>query len=100
MQDLLNIINYLLQRNEYLTNLLLQQGRIIPPEEIEQKIEIPQAMNGLGKMPWRMQKAKLEEFCRKPKLSEVAGIPEENEILYQEQEKGETNDANNAAGPS
>lgn len=73
MQNLLDIISYLLERNEYLTDLLLKQGRVIP-EELQERVEIPQHMQSLGKVPWSLRKAALEKNYRKPKANDL-GMP-------------------------
>lgn len=99
MQDLLDLVRYLLERNAYLTDLLLKHGRLIPEDIQEQKIEIPQPMQFVGKMPWEMQKARLERSYSKAKKSEVMGIPdtEPSDVKILNDEKSSDEDDSQAA---
>jgi hypothetical protein len=38
-------------------------------------------MEYIGKMPWYMRQQLLQKACKKPKLSEIAGIPDEGDQL-------------------
>ena len=49
------------------------------PTEQEQRVEIPEHMEYIGKMPWYLRQQLLQKACKKPKLSEIAGIPEEGD---------------------
>jgi hypothetical protein len=51
------------------------------PVEQEQRVEIPEQMEYIGKMPWYMRQQLLQKACKKPKLSEIAGIPDEGDQL-------------------
>jgi hypothetical protein len=51
------------------------------PVEQEQRVEIPEQMEYVGKMPWYMRQQLLQKACKKPKLSEIAGIPDEGDQL-------------------
>ena len=51
------------------------------PIEQEQKVEIPEHMEYIGKMPWYLRQQLLQKACKKPKLSEIAGIPDEGDQL-------------------
>jgi hypothetical protein len=77
LQDLLDVVRYLLEQNTYLTERLLQLSGVTSdsPKELEEKIEISQ-MQSIGKVPWNMMKDKLEAIYKKPKLSEITGISE------------------------
>ena len=63
--------------NAALVELLLKQGKLLPAEDIEIGVNIPVQMQSMGREPWYMRQARLEKKYRKPKLSEIAGIPEE-----------------------
>ena len=45
-------------------------------EQIEQ-VSIPDKIEAIGKEPWYRKQARLQQLFRKPKLSEVSGIPDE-----------------------
>jgi len=51
------------------------------PQSVEQRVEIPEHMEYIGKMPWYMRQQLLQKACKKPKLSEIAGIPDEGDKL-------------------
>jgi hypothetical protein len=86
LQDLFNVIQKqweliddLRRENASLTELLLNCAKVLPGESeaFEQKIEIPQEMQALGREPWYRKKARLEESFRKPKMSTITGIPDD-----------------------
>src|ERR1017187_1376162 len=51
------------------------------PVEQEQRVEIPEQMEYVGKMPWYMRQQLLQKACKKPKLPQLAGIPDRSEQL-------------------
>lgn len=73
------LIEDLRAENSALLEVIFHQANLLAEDDIEHKIEIPSKMKGLGKIPWYQLKAKLELIHRKPKLSEIAGIPEKED---------------------
>jgi len=71
------LITELRAENAALLELLLRQGKILPAEDTEARVDIPVQMQSMGREPWYMRQARLEKKYRKPKLSEITGIPEE-----------------------
>ena len=71
-QELIQIIKDLRAENSALLEIILKKQGLI---EEESKIEIPESMKAIGRVPWYKLKDKLERETRKPKLSEIAGIP-------------------------
>lgn len=73
-QKLWNLVEDLRAENNFLHGLLLKQANVIPIETVQ---EMPETLQALGREPWYLKKHRLEESHRKPKLSEVSGIPDE-----------------------
>ena len=70
------LITELRVENAALLELLLKQSKVLPAEETEVRVDIPVQMQSLGKEPWYMRQARLERRFRKPRLSEISGIPD------------------------
>lgn len=68
------LIRDLRAENAYLLDLLLKKESLT---EIETRTEIGSEIEKIGREPWYIRQARLEKMFRKPKLSEVTGIPEE-----------------------
>ena len=78
IRELFDLIKSLRTENAALVEQLLLARN---PVEQEQKVEIPEHMEYIGKMPWYMRQQLLQKACKKPKLSEIAGIPDEGDQL-------------------
>ena len=78
IRELFDLIKSLRTENAALVEQLLL---VRNPVEQEQKVEIPEHMEYIGKMPWYMRQQLLQKACKKPKLSEIAGIPDEGDQL-------------------
>ena len=78
IKELFDLIKSLRTENAALVEQLLS---VRNPVEQEQKVEIPEHMEYIGKMPWYMRQQLLQKACKKPKLSEIAGIPDEGDQL-------------------
>jgi hypothetical protein len=78
IRELFDLIKVLRIENAALVEQLLLTRN---PVEQEQRVEIPEQMEYVGKMPWYMRQQLLQKACKKPKLSEIAGIPDEGDQL-------------------
>ena len=74
LEKCLEIIADLRSENSALLEIILKSKGLI---EQESRIEIPEHAKSLGKIPWYMLKRSLQRDTRKPKLSEISGIPDE-----------------------
>jgi hypothetical protein len=75
VQKLFDNNKELKQENTALIELLLKQSGALR-EEVRAEISQEPIATAIGKEPWYKKKARLEQEHRKPKLSEVSGIPE------------------------
>jgi len=76
-EKLLDEMKALREENTALVEILLKQGQILP---LEQAVQIPEEMESIGKIPWYRRKSLLESKFRKPKLSEISGISDTEEL--------------------
>lgn len=65
------------RENAALIEILLTKCNVLPLAEVDQNIEIPEYQKALGREPWYMRQARLERLHRKPKISDITGIPEQ-----------------------
>ena len=75
-KELLELVKGLRAENSALVELQLMQASVPNPHEVESKIEIPSTQRYRGRTPWYLLRTKLEQVHRKPKLSEISGIPD------------------------
>jgi len=87
-KELLELVKGLRAENSALVELQLMQASVPNPHEIESKIEIPSTQRYRGRMPWYLLRTKLEQVHRKPKLSEISGIPDDSVATATETDEG------------
>ena len=73
------LVEELRAENNALIEIILKKSHFLLQEE-SSKIEIPQQMKQLGKIPWYRMKSVLEsQHVKKPSLQELTGIPEKGD---------------------
>ena len=72
-RELMDLVKDLRAENAALVELLLtSQGH-----RATEVTQIPDKIEAIGKEPWYRRQQRLQQLFRKPKLSEVSGIPDE-----------------------
>jgi hypothetical protein len=71
------LIKELREENKFLLGLLLKKECLTIQDATASLI--PEELMKIGKEPWNVQLQRLERSFRKPKLSELSGIPEQDE---------------------
>ena len=86
-EELWILVKELRAENSALLEIILQANRLVHTEE---SVQIPGAnMQSIGREPWYLKQTRLEREFRKPKLSEISGIPDalDSDSIFSEGEE-------------